>query len=137
MNKILWGGVKTLTQGDVKAAVLAALNALNAKAGRPKAYIVETWVSGSRWYRVWNDGFIEQGGTTVAIPSDSPRVTSVSFSKAFKNSPLFVTRTNLNLKDNPCSNFITGINSVTRTYVEFVQDSRLYSNGSLWYACGY
>lgn len=26
-------------------------------------YITETYHSGSSWYRVWSDGFIEQGGT--------------------------------------------------------------------------
>lgn len=25
-------------------------------------YIVETWQSGTSWYRVWSDGWIEQGG---------------------------------------------------------------------------
>lgn len=56
------GEVKTLIPDEVKQAVLAALNALNAKAGRPNAYVVETWRSGSNWYRRWSDGFTEQGG---------------------------------------------------------------------------
>ena len=29
---------------------------------RPKAYITETFRSGTSWYRKWSDGFIEQGG---------------------------------------------------------------------------
>ena len=29
---------------------------------RPKAYITETFKSGTSWYRKWSDGFIEQGG---------------------------------------------------------------------------
>lgn len=28
----------------------------------PKAYIVETYRNGTEWYRVWSDGWIEQGG---------------------------------------------------------------------------
>lgn len=28
----------------------------------PEAYVTETWFSGRNWYRVWSDGFIEQGG---------------------------------------------------------------------------
>ena len=27
-----------------------------------RPYLIETWHSGSSWYRVWSDGFIEQGG---------------------------------------------------------------------------
>lgn len=28
----------------------------------PKAYVTQTWRSGTEWYRVWSDGWIEQGG---------------------------------------------------------------------------
>lgn len=34
----------------------------------PNAYIVETWKSGSNWYRKWSDGFIEQGYTYAGNP---------------------------------------------------------------------
>ncbi len=30
-----------------------------------RPYLIETWRSGSSWYRVWSDGFIEQGGYAV------------------------------------------------------------------------
>lgn len=29
---------------------------------RPNAYVTKTWSSGTEWYRVWSDGWIEQGG---------------------------------------------------------------------------
>ena len=29
---------------------------------RPNAYVTQTWRSGTEWYRVWSDGWIEQGG---------------------------------------------------------------------------
>lgn len=29
---------------------------------RPNAYVTQTWRSGTKWYRVWSDGWIEQGG---------------------------------------------------------------------------
>lgn len=29
---------------------------------RPKAYVTTTWIKGTGWYRIWSDGFIEQGG---------------------------------------------------------------------------
>lgn len=28
----------------------------------PKAYVTETWVNGTDWYRKWSDGWCEQGG---------------------------------------------------------------------------
>ena len=27
-----------------------------------RRYVVETWSEGTEWYRVWSDGWIEQGG---------------------------------------------------------------------------
>lgn len=52
------GGVNTLSQDDVKAAVLAALDEIN----RPGERVVSKWSSGKSWYRKWSDGWIEQGG---------------------------------------------------------------------------
>lgn len=46
--------------------VMSAVNAVQAQVGeipKPKAYITETWKRGTSWYRVWSDGFIEQGGS--------------------------------------------------------------------------
>lgn len=47
----------------------------------PKAYITETWRSGSNWYRKWSDGLIEQGGT---LGSGSPYPT-MTFNTPFSN----------------------------------------------------
>lgn len=59
------GGVSTLSQSDVQAAVLAALNGLKSRIDAkpsPTAYVTQTWKSGSSWYRRYSDGWIEQGG---------------------------------------------------------------------------
>lgn len=45
--------------------VMSAVNAVQAQINaipKPDTYIIETWYSGTSWYRVWSDGFIEQGG---------------------------------------------------------------------------
>lgn len=42
-----------------------------------KAYVTETWSSGTEWYRVWSDGFIEQGGHGTN--------STCTFSKPFSN----------------------------------------------------
>ena len=45
--------------------VMSAVNAVQANVSaipKPNAYVTKTWHSGTSWYRVWSDGFIEQGG---------------------------------------------------------------------------
>lgn len=32
-----------------------------------KSYIIDTWKSDTEWYRVWSDGWIEQGGILIAL----------------------------------------------------------------------
>lgn len=48
------------------------------------AVVTETWKSedGSHWYRVWSDGFIEQGGINTEVNSQK-----VTFMKAFSKAP--------------------------------------------------
>lgn len=47
-----------------------------------KPYITETYQNGDSWYRVWSDGWIEQGGKTT-IPTASG--TTINFLKSFSN----------------------------------------------------
>lgn len=45
--------------------VMSAVGAVQANVSaipKPNAYVTKTWHSGTSWYRVWSDGFIEQGG---------------------------------------------------------------------------
>jgi hypothetical protein len=46
------------------------------------AVVVQNYVSGTSWYRVWSDGWIEQGGTTTR--SDTGEFT-ITFLKSFTN----------------------------------------------------
>lgn len=49
---------------------------------KPNAYVTKTWHSGTSWYRVWSDGFIEQGGVaTVGNSYYAP----VTFPHPFSN----------------------------------------------------
>lgn len=59
------------------------------------AYVVETWKSGSSWYRVWSDGFIEQGGLVDVTNASNGK--GVTFFKAFSTVVLNMTAT---VKDN-------------------------------------
>lgn len=44
---------------------------------QPRTYVTKTWRSGTEWYRVWSDGFIEQGGHGTG--------SACTFSKPFSN----------------------------------------------------
>ena len=44
---------------------------------RPRTYVTKTWSSGTEWYRVWSDGFIEQGGHGTG--------SACTFNKPFSN----------------------------------------------------
>lgn len=49
-----------------------------------KPHIVETYVNGTSWYRVYSDGWCEQGGTLASGSQDNTIVT-VTFLKPFAN----------------------------------------------------
>lgn len=49
-------------EGFVDIAGLQTAVAVLETRPNPNAYVTETWKSGTEWYRVWSDGFIEQGG---------------------------------------------------------------------------
>lgn len=67
--------------------VMSVVNAVQAKLTQiesdiahipqPSAYITKTWSKGTEWYRVWSDGFIEQGGHGTG--------STCTFSKPFSN----------------------------------------------------
>lgn len=67
--------------------VMSAVNAVQAnltqiesdiaQLPQPRTYVKKTWSSGTEWYRVWSDGFIEQGGHGTG--------SACTFSKPFSN----------------------------------------------------
>lgn len=51
----------SVDMADVLTTVAQVQNDVDA-IPRPNAYVTKTWISGTKWYRVWSDGWIEQGG---------------------------------------------------------------------------
>lgn len=54
--------------------VMPAVNDVQANVSaipKPNAYVTKTWHSGTSWYRVWSDGFIEQGGSYTSSDSSA------------------------------------------------------------------
>ena len=67
----------------VLSAVASVEANLSAKLETSTVHIVETWSDGTEWYRVWSDGWIEQGGI---VPNGSgTSVYTKTFVKAFSN----------------------------------------------------
>ena len=89
--------------------------------------IIETWSEGTEWYRVWSDGWIEQGGYMPAGISDT-----ITFIKPFTNTEYFSVFT-------PYKNMGSHIVYIKSKYNDRISiynaDSK--ENPISWYACGY
>ena len=103
-----------------------------------RKYIIETWNEGTEWYRVWSDGWIEQGGTTGLITSgDSYNSKTITFKKSF---------TNTNYTFTSCANKYSTENGLSTAYPPFIFTKNntsiiigkySWTDGIDWYACGY
>ena len=92
----------------------------------PKAYITETWVSGTSGYRIWSDGFIEQWGK-IHLSGETSYHT-LTFKKAFKNTNYNVQTASWGITDRHAC-----MKNKTTTSVQLAA----WSNDNDWYAFGY
>lgn len=72
MCVVVYGIATNVGSVDIQN-VMSAVNAVQAQVGeipKPKAYITETWHSGTSWYRKWSDGWVEQGGEMVKASTE-------------------------------------------------------------------
>ena len=103
-------------------------------------YVIETGQSedGSQWYRVWSDGWIEQGGQSYnAVDSEI----TIQLHKPYTNSDYFITQTTG--FNGAWSQNVTGWH-IPATIVSVTNSSfviHFYSGNGLnirrWYTCGY
>jgi hypothetical protein len=91
---------------------------------RCKAFVTATYVSGTNWYRVYSDGWIEQGGE---IPKSA---TSVTLLKSYSNTNYCVLMIGRNYGSGD-----QGLGMKTNTNTSFTVSSSSYIRS--WYACGY
>lgn len=90
-----------------------------------QAVIVEKYVNGGDFYRVWSDGWIEQGGRGVMTSTD----TTINLLKPFSNSAYCVTTSTWQHKTLQIT--INSKSSITFDYPESA------TGHFCWYACGY
>ena len=102
--------------------------ALADKIGRTecKSYITETYNNGESWYRVYSDGWCEQGG--LSNQSGSSRV--INFPKPYNNYGYYVAMTVKDGANRTCAYSSSGTDSFTAK----VSDSKLWFQ---WQAFGY
>ena len=113
------------------------LEALNNKidldnGNNPKPHIVETYRNGSSWYRVWSDGWCEQGGAFTS--NGGPINQTIYFLKNFVDTEYYFTYTN------GWGGYVENGNSVNSRQVGSVfipWATSQAGNVSRWFACGY
>lgn len=105
---------------------------LNEGYGLPSVrMVVNTWKSGTSWYRVWSDGWIEQG----SYSTNKTNTQTITFYKAFTNIPTLQT-TIVTTRGGASYDGEIFPRSISNT--NFVFGSRLNDcSGWSWYACGY
>lgn len=107
----------------------------SASATRP-CWIVQNYKSGTSWYRVWSDGWIEQGGVTAY----SSNRTTVTFLKKFSDTNYTVTladttRTNSNSDTGGTGTCPFAVNLTASNFI--VSQASESARCTNWYACGY
>lgn len=96
--------------------------------------VQETYRFGGSWYRIWSDGFIEQGG--IVTPAAISVVYTASFLKAFGSVVLNLTLQDRYFYAQGMSNSIINPISLTQFQYEIGNPSQT-NKGMFWYACGY
>ena len=95
--------------------------------------VVSTYVNGTDWYRVWSDGWIEQGGRVVA----AERTTTITMLKPFADTNFWCL---CNYQSNTAD---TGAARTNYVLAEPLNNTQIIcgsynSTGKVrWYACGY
>jgi hypothetical protein len=103
------------------------------------AYIVKTYRNGYNWYRLWSDGWIEQGGKyegSVSTLYNVPITLLIPFSDTYYN----ISISSSNLNDDKYGEHGENIENVTTTsftYYYYTSSNIDGTAGFYWKACGY
>ena len=130
-------GTVALTDQLATVATSGSYNDLIDKPNIPESqagYVTQIWRDGANWYRVWSDGWIEQGGEQSNISNDGSR--SISLSRSFSDTSYHVLgfpyySGNANVSSGLLSYGNKTVNSFT---CYNGKDQRITLN---WYAYGY
>jgi len=96
-------------------------------------YLVKSWTNGTEWYRVYSDGWCEQGGYSKVETGTGP--VSIYFHKKFID-------TNINISVTPMCANTTASYEMASVGAITTESFKIYMHGSIactrfWRACGY
>ena len=138
--------IATSTKTNIEVDIDEIATDLNGKADvdlsnvpTSKGILTESYVNGTSWYRVYSDGWCEQGGI-LSFTARRTFTNTISLLKSFINTNYTCIA---NLRSNePNDTFITGYNIANMTTSSFVVTGNTYegvniNTGIIWQACGY
>ena len=138
-NKLLYYKVGNTITNESEIDVSNVLSDLQQKVNTDlsnctKPYIIETYSNGASWYRIYSDGWCEQGGSITTTAN----TTQVSLLKNYANLNYFA----IGLLDNTLasSGSYVGITAKTTSKVTLVNSQQTSEQTGLnmrWTACGY
>lgn len=139
---VAYGVATNVGSADIQN-VMSAVNAVQAqvenKLGVSTTHIINTWKStdGSAWYRVWSDGWIEQGGKVQDSGNWYDRTKTITLHKAFKDTNYNVTLGDgYNLSDpSRIADRVRTVTSVSTNKFNVYLDD--FTGGVYWHACGF
>ena len=102
-------------------------------------YIKETWVNGASWYRIWSDGWIEQGGKYTRASATNWNTTITLF-KPYKNTNYNISISSAGLAGDKLGEHGENIENVTTTSFSYYFYTGASGDGTTsfyWVACGY
>ena len=102
-------------------------------------HIVETWQSGTSWYRIWSDGWIEQGGKYTRA-SATNWSTTITLFKPYKNTNYNISISSAGLAGDKLGEHGENIENVTTTSFAYYFYTGASGDGTTsfyWVACGY
>lgn len=137
---VVMGTATNVGSADV-SNVMQAVAQVQAQVGdipKPNAYVTKTWHSGSSWYRVWSDGFIEQGGK-LTFTGTATIDREITFNKPFASSMMGLSlMAGRNSGTSGNAEYGYGVYAYSKTKVSVLAWKQSGSATTLWwYANGY
>ena len=128
--------LSNLTNGLANTVCTTPASTTSTASSEQPAVVVENYKNGNAWYRVWSDGWIEQGGNDIGTSFATIR--TINFHKAFANAGATVILGSSGA--NNTGGYSAGISSgITTTGFSYtgLSSANNSANSTCWYACGY
>ena len=122
--------LSNLTNGLTNTICTTPASTTSTASSAVPAVVVENYHDGFNWYRVWSDGWIEQGGVATATTAAANQ--TVNLDKAFTTMTYFAVAVLATASTYDLGSYQTDVFTKTTTSFKTVHSANKY-----WYACGY